>query len=88
MAGPSWALILSYEHALRKRMVYYVQKGHTVKTALKAAQDDPVTKERYFTTPLRVKSVSRKRPPPQVLSQPRAGFSPVVFALVGSFRTI
>ena len=65
ISGPSWPLILSYEHAIRKRMVRYVDKGKTIKEALKAAQEDPVTKERYFTTPLCVEGASRKRPHPQ-----------------------
>lgn len=63
-ASPSWALVLSYEHAVRKRMVLYMKKGHSLKDALKMAREDPVTKERCFTTPLCVDSVSRKRPAP------------------------
>ena len=55
---------MSYEHALRKKMVYFVKKGHTVKEGIKMAMDDPVTKERFFTTPLCLEAVSGKRPAP------------------------
>ena len=64
VSSPSWALLLSYEHAIRKKMVLLVNKGQTVKESLKLAMEDPVTKERFFTTPLCVEAVSGKRPAP------------------------
>ena len=64
MSTPSWALLLSYEHAIRKAMVKLVTQGKTVKEALKLAMEDPVTKERFFTTPLCMEAVSGKRPAP------------------------
>ena len=45
-------------------MVLLVNKGETVKEGLKLAMEDPVTKERFFTTPLCVEAVSWKRPAP------------------------
>ena len=64
LSSPSWSLLLSYEHAIRKKMVILVNKGQTVKDSLKSAMEDPVTKERFFTTPLCVEAVSGKRPAP------------------------
>ncbi len=64
MSSPSWALLLSYEHAIRKKMVLLVNKGQTLKESLKLAMEDPVTQERFFTTPLCVEAVSGKRPAP------------------------
>ena len=64
MSTPSWALLLSYEHAIRKAMVKLVAQGKTVKEALKNAMEDPVTKERFFTTPLCIEAVAGKRHAP------------------------
>ncbi len=64
MSTPSWALLLSYEHAIRKAMVKLVSQGKTVKEALKNAMEDPVTKERFFTTPLCMEAVAGKRHAP------------------------
>jgi hypothetical protein len=61
VSTPSWALLLSYEHAIRKAMVKMVSQGKTVKEALKCAMEDPVTKERFFTTPLCMEAVGAKR---------------------------
>jgi hypothetical protein len=61
VSTPSWALLLSYEHAIRKAMVKMVSQGKTVKEALKCAMEDPVTKERFFTTPLCMEAVGTKR---------------------------
>jgi len=63
--GPSWQLVISYEHAIRKKMSELVKKkGLTIKEALKNAYEDPVTKERNFTTPLCLETVGSKRPAP------------------------
>ena len=64
VSSPSWSLLLSYEHAIRKKMVQLVNKGQTIKEGLRLAMEDPVTKERFFTTPLCVEAVSGKRPAP------------------------
>ena len=56
--------MLPYELAVRKAMVKLVTQGKTVKEALKIAMEDPVTKERFFTTPLCMEAVSGKRPAP------------------------
>ena len=64
VSTPSWALLLSYEHAIRKAMVKLVTTGKTVKEAIKIAMEDPVTKERFFTTPLCMEATSGKRHAP------------------------
>jgi hypothetical protein len=64
ISTPSWALLLSYELAVRKAMVKLVTQGKTVKEALKCAMEDPVTKERFFTTPLCIEASLGKRPAP------------------------
>jgi len=63
IAGPSWTLLLAYEHAIRSKAVQLVRKGATYREALKKAWEDPVVKERNFTTPLCLESTS-KRPWP------------------------
>ena len=53
IAGPSWAQLLIYEFQIRKKMWQLVQNnGYEVKDALRLAWQDPVVKERYFTTPI------------------------------------
>jgi len=65
LTGPSWPLLISYEHAIRKKMSELVKKkGLTIKEALKSAYEDPITKERNFTTPLCLEAVGTKRPAP------------------------
>ena len=60
-AYPPWSLVISYEHAIRSKAISLVKKGALLKDALKQAWEDPVTKERHFTTPLCLES-TRKRP--------------------------
>jgi hypothetical protein len=61
IAAPPWALIIAYEHALRKKAAQYLNEGssNSFTDALKRAVADPVVKERYFTTPL---ALSASRP--------------------------
>ena len=61
MAYPPWSLVISYGHAIRSKAISLVKKGALLKDALKQAWEDPVTKERFFTTPLCLES-NRKRP--------------------------
>jgi len=63
VAGPTWTLLLAYEQAIRTKAVQLVRKGASFKEALKKAWEDPVVKERHFTTPLCLESVP-KRPWP------------------------
>jgi hypothetical protein len=52
---PPWHLVMSYEHAIRKRAIRMVnESGCTIpfNDALKQSWADPIIKERYFTTPL------------------------------------
>ena len=61
-SSPPWSLLLSYEQEIRRKMVrLMVENGTVIKDALKAAYNDPVVKERYFTTPLAIAGAGRKR---------------------------
>jgi hypothetical protein len=57
VSSPSWSLLLSYEHAIRVKAMQLVRKGSTFSAALKSAWEDPLTKERHFTTPLALEAV-------------------------------
>lgn len=62
IATVPWALVISYEHAIRKKACQFLNQGtHTTFVeALKAAALDPVVKERNFTTPLALSSTKVK----------------------------
>lgn len=61
-SSPPWSLVLSYEQEVRRKMLRLVtEDNQSMKDALKAACNDSVVKERYFTTPLAVSGPSRKR---------------------------
>jgi uncharacterized membrane protein YgcG len=64
---PSWDLVISYEHAIRSKSIQLVRKGEVFRKALRMAWEDPVTKERNFTTPLALEAVTRR---------PSAGHAP------------
>ena len=77
VSGERWALILQYERQIRKKAVKLTDTGETWVKALKMAMDDPVVKERYFTTPLGI--VAKKEsegavpPPPMNFDGPSSG---------------
>ena len=52
---------MSYEHEIRKKTMKLVVDGVALPAALRQAWSDPVTKERYFTTPLALTVIPRKR---------------------------
>ena len=52
VSGPSWQLVLSYEHQMRVHAMEKCRKGCTFKEALEACMRDPLIKERHFTTPM------------------------------------
>ena len=59
--SPSWNLLLSYELEIRRKMVSIMTEYSTpLHQALQKAMNDPVVKERYFTTPLALHGVKRK----------------------------
>ena len=60
LAYPPWPLVISYEHAIRCKAISLVKKGALLTDALKQAWEDPLTKERNFTTPLCLET-NRKR---------------------------
>ena len=60
VATPPWALILSYERAVRKEAMKRTNAdGIPIPVALKQAWKDPTIKERHFVTPL---ALHMKRP--------------------------
>ena len=61
--GPPWALILSYEHEIRRAAIRDTEKGIPLFTGLRKALQDPVVKERYVTTPLSLKRSRSSRSP-------------------------
>ena len=62
VASPNWPLIIQYEMAIRKRAYREVaERGITFPVALKESWLDPLTKERFFTTPLSISSATGGR---------------------------
>jgi len=72
LSGPAWPAVLAYEQEIRVQTYRLIHLGDTLADALRKAWQDPVVKERSFTTPLAFAMVdsSRKRsadtafPPP------------------------
>lgn len=60
IATPPCNLILSYELEIRHELMRQIYKGQRMDVALRNAWENPVIKERFFTTPLGL--VVRKRP--------------------------
>ena len=59
VASPNWSLIIQYELAIRKRTYREMQeRGISFAVALRESWLDPLTKERFFTTPLSIASSS------------------------------
>ena len=58
-AAPSWNLIISYEQAIRCKAVSLTRKGLRYNVALKKAWEDPIVKERFFSTPLTLEATKR-----------------------------
>ena len=48
----AWELLLKYEQSIRKKTMRDMTSGTPIHTALRRAWEDPVVKERKFTTPL------------------------------------
>ena len=51
VAKPSFELVLSYEHQIRRNMVRLMNQGESMVEALKSSMTDMIVKERYFLTP-------------------------------------
>ena len=51
VAKPSFELVLSYEHQIRRNMVKLMNQGESMVEALKTTMTDMIVKERYFLTP-------------------------------------
>eukprot|EP00435_Cladocopium_sp_Y103_P008156 s2140_g2.t1 len=68
---PPWNLVLSYEHAIRKKAYFFMTAERMMLgAALEKAWKCPTTKERHFITPLALYS---KRSYPQGNSNPNQG---------------
>ena len=69
-AGPSWTLLLSYEHEIRSHAYSLVcNEGMSLDVALKLAWEDEIIKGRYFVTPLMLQPVRRSYDQPSGGSQ-------------------
>ena len=73
--APSWGLVISYEHSIRSKCMQLIRKKNlSFKDALKEAWEDPVTRDRNFTTPLALEPKRKPYseavpPPPRAYSQ-------------------
>ena len=74
LGAPAWAQVVSYEWQIRRKAYCDMQKsGINLRDALTAAWNCPITKERYFTTPLALTSTmgNKRGPDPQWPGQGR-----------------
>ena len=61
VSTPQWNQLLVYEHSIRKKAFHIVQtEGKTFKAAMVESYRCAVTKERFFTTPVALASVSKR----------------------------
>ena len=59
VATPNWPLVIQYEMAIRKRAYREMaERGIAFGAAMKESWLDPLTKERFFTTPLSIASAT------------------------------
>jgi hypothetical protein len=66
--SPAWHLLISYEYAVRAKAIQLMRHGAAFRDALKQGWECPMTRERHFSTPLAMDTVSRR---PAPLAQPR-----------------
>ena len=69
--GPSWALLLSYEHEIRSHAYEEAIKGTPLASALRMAWKDETIKGRYFATPLALQHTKRLLDPAARLPPPK-----------------
>jgi hypothetical protein len=92
LTTPGWHQVLEYEHAIRREACRRVAQARgTLAECLREAAKDPVTKERYFTTPVAFAALADNRgggyaPAPQ---QPRSSgpYTPVATKGKGKSKT-
>ena len=72
---PDWAIVLAYEHKLRKEAMKKVLSGHTLSDALEAVIKDPDLKEAYFTTPMALRASMPEAQPNKFLRYNNKGGS-------------
>jgi hypothetical protein len=70
---PSFTLLLAYDLKIRAKAFELVDEGKDFKAAMETARLDPVTKERYFTTPLAIDSRSSGSRPAGSVGIPQIG---------------
>ena len=59
IATPHWGLVIKYEYAIRKKAYREMNDtGKDLRTCLREAWLDPLTKERHFSTPLSISASS------------------------------
>jgi len=61
VSSPSWAAVLHYDHEVRKQAMRYLLTGSTLGEAFQKSMDDPVVRERSFTTPLALSHLKKGR---------------------------
>ena len=60
---PDWAIVLSFEHKLRKEAMRLVMhEGFTLANALRAVTKDADLKEAFFTTPVALRAAASEQP--------------------------
>jgi len=59
VSSPSWSAVLHYDVEVRKQTMRNLLLGMTMGDALQKAMDDPVVRERFFTTPLALAHLKR-----------------------------
>jgi len=66
VAAPSWLAVLHYDFEVRKAAMNNLLSGATMAEAMQKAMDDPVVRERSFTTPLALAHLKRGAPSTEV----------------------
>jgi hypothetical protein len=69
--APAWHLLITYEFSVRKKATDLMRRGTPFAHALRQAWECPMTKERYFSTPLAMDTVARRPIPQQPRYQPQ-----------------
>jgi len=75
VSSPSWLAVLHYDVEVRKQAMRNLLVGMTMGEALQKAMDCPVTRERFFTTPLALAHLKRGGPQDHIADASGQGVS-------------
>jgi len=75
VSSPSWSAVLHYDVEVRKQAMRNLLAGMTMGEALQKAMDCPVTRERFFTTPLALAHLKRGGPQDHIADASGQGVS-------------